>query len=369
MDYQALTIDTEVFKKYGHKLNSGLFATLTQFKLAPVDLIFSEIIIREVEAQLEEQVRSTKSQLQKVLSDTVDYLAVNIENSESAKSSLISDDSNKEIAEKLVSDFLESAGAIEIPAGGINLNDLIKKYFDNEPPFEKIGKKKHEFPDAIALMSLESHAIKKGIKILAVSKDADWKKYADRSDFIDVVTDLSEAISLLQPACLTEQLFDQIKVDLEDYKSRLARTILKDLADELSSKDPHASATSDVYYESFFVDLELLEYELLKEKNEDIVFRPILQIGKTLTIAVRLYIRAQARTDFYLSVKDGVDKDFFVLGTIPAEKEISFESEVLLVLLVEGASSDANVELQKVTLLGYPPDIDFGHLESADLFK
>jgi hypothetical protein len=369
MDYQALTIDTEVFRNYGHKLHSGLFATLTQFKLAPVDLIFSEIIIREVQAQLEEQVRSTKSKLQKVLSDTVDYLAVTTVNSESAKSSLISDDSNKEIAEKLVSDFLSSTGAIEIPAGDVNLNDLIKKYFDHEPPFEKTGKKKFEFPDAIALMSLESYAIEKGIKILAVSKDPDWKKYADRSDCIDVVTDLSEAISLIQPALESEWLFDQIKGDLKDDKSMLALTISDGLTDELSLKNPHASATSDVYYESFFIDLELLEYELMKEKNEDIVFRPILQIGETLTIAVRLQIRAQARTDFYLSVKDGVDRESFVLGTIPAEKEISFESEVLLLLSVENANSDANVELQKVMLLGYPSDIDFGYLESADLFK
>ena len=99
MDYQALTIDTEVFKKYGHKLHSGLFATLTQFKLAPIDLIFSEIILKEVKAQLEEQVRGTKAQLKTALSKSVDYLAVNIENSESAKSSLISDDSNKDTTE------------------------------------------------------------------------------------------------------------------------------------------------------------------------------------------------------------------------------------------------------------------------------
>lgn len=369
MDYQALTIDTEVFRNYGHKLHSGLFATLTQFKIAPVDLIFSEIIIREVQAQLEEQVRSTKSKLQKVLSDTVDYLAVTTVNSESAKSSLISDDSNKEIAEKLVSDFLSSTGAIEIAAGDVNLNDLIKKYFDHEPPFEKTGKKKFEFPDAIALMSLESYAIEKGIKILAVSKDPDWKKYADRSDYIDVVTDLSEAISLIQPALESERLFDQIKGDLKDDKSMLALTISDGLTDELSLKNPHASATSDVYYESFFVDLELLEYELLKEKNEDIVFRPILQIGKTLIIAVRLYIRAQAHAEFSLSVKDGVDKNFVGLGTIPAATEISFDSELLLHLDVKEAGEETKVDFASLDLLGFPSDIDFGYIESADLFQ
>ena len=369
MEYGAITIDTETFKSHGHKLHSGLFATLTQFKVAKVDLIFSEIIVREVEAQLDEQVKKTTGQLKKVLSDSVDYLAVTIENSQSVKSSLISDDSNKEIAKQLVSDFLSSTGAIQIPAGGVNLDDLIKKYFDHEPPFEKIGKKKYEFPDAIALMSLESYAIEKRITILAVSKDDDWKRYADSSKYIDLVTDLSDAISLVQRPSTSDRLYQQIKDDLQDTNSGLFQNISVSLAMELSLKNPHASATSDIYYECFFVDLKLINYELLKEKDENIVFRPILHISNVLTVAISLHIRAEAHAEFSLSVKDGVDKNFVGLGTIPAATEISFDSELLLHLHVNEAGEEINVDFESLDLLGFPSDIDFGYLEAADLFQ
>ena len=50
----------------------------------------------------------------------------------------------------------------------VMVGDLIQKHFKAKPPFSETGKKKNEFPDAIALMSLETWANKNQTNIIVV---------------------------------------------------------------------------------------------------------------------------------------------------------------------------------------------------------
>ena len=68
------------------------------------------------------------------------------------------------------------------------------------PPFEEPDKKKHEFPDAIALLSLEEWAEVNKTRILAVSCDRGWAAFAAESEWIVVDSDLASALAELPNA-------------------------------------------------------------------------------------------------------------------------------------------------------------------------
>ena len=76
---------------------------------------------------------------------------------------------------------------------------LIAMYFEPSPPFEGTGKKKNEFPDAIALITLEDWAREPEKKILAVSKDHGWVSFAEKSEFIDINKELPAALERALP--------------------------------------------------------------------------------------------------------------------------------------------------------------------------
>ena len=55
--------------------------------------------------------------------------------------------------------------------------NLFDRYFAAQPPFAESSKKKHEFPDAVALLALEHWAGEHDTAVLVVSTDADWQRF------------------------------------------------------------------------------------------------------------------------------------------------------------------------------------------------
>ena len=70
----------------------------------------------------------------------------------------------------------------------------MNRYFSGATPFAIVGKKKAEFPDAIALMSLEQWAKIHGKKMLVISNDADWQSFADASDYLFCLKETPKAL-------------------------------------------------------------------------------------------------------------------------------------------------------------------------------
>ena len=62
-------------------------------------------------------------------------------------------------------------------------------YFSPETPFEE--GKKHEFPDAIALITLEDWAKTNGKNLLAITRDKGWIAFCEKSEWIDAEQDVS----------------------------------------------------------------------------------------------------------------------------------------------------------------------------------
>lgn len=69
-------------------------------------------------------------------------------------------------------------------------------YFQGHPPFGGGKDKKHEFPDAASLLMLDYLAGEKRVQVVAVSKDAGWKAYAEHSENIYCVSSLQELAAM-----------------------------------------------------------------------------------------------------------------------------------------------------------------------------
>jgi hypothetical protein len=74
-----------------------------------------------------------------------------------------------------------------VEASKVDAEDILKLYFEKKPPFGD-GKKKAEFPDALSLLSLQSH-LENNEKIYVISDDGDLRAYCEaESQFIQLDT-------------------------------------------------------------------------------------------------------------------------------------------------------------------------------------
>ncbi|MCZ7018809.1 PIN domain-containing protein, partial [Salmonella enterica] len=79
-----------------------------------------------------------------------------------------------------INDFFLATNAELVFYEEASTRKLFELYFGNRPPFHKSNDKKYEFPDAVALLSLEAYAENSGI--LVVSSDKDWITFCNSSE-------------------------------------------------------------------------------------------------------------------------------------------------------------------------------------------
>lgn len=195
-EYGAILVDTSIFDAHGLKLEKGLLGKLNQFKDSEIEYLLPDVIKGEVQSHLEKKVKSSRASLEKALNDAGDHLFFDGSELNDAKLILIDSNEIEGIAASRVDKFIDNSGASILECGDyVSVSELLKQYFQNEPPFAETGKKKNEFPDAIVLLATEAWAEESEINVLAVARDGDWKNYCETSDNIDYTEDLADALS------------------------------------------------------------------------------------------------------------------------------------------------------------------------------
>lgn len=365
MAYGALTLDTSIFNEKGLNLESGILKTLDQFKEMPTSLILSEIIAREVHAHLKKKSKDARASLTKVIQESLVSLSVTEANAEIAMKALIPGNDDHEVAKNRLDKFIKNTGTKIIPASDrVQLDEVIQRYFNAEPPFEDNGKKKNEFPDAIALLSLESWAKENDTKILAVSKDNDWKRFADTSDVIDVVEDLAEAISVFQLHSAAVEYCSTISSLLTlGQPEELYQQIEECLAEQISELDLYPDADCMYFFEPDFVEVALETFEIKTRADGKAVLLPLYRHMNEITAETKIFVKASASTTFSMLVRDSIDKDYIPIGSTDASTEIEFEAEALLTFEGNFEKGIEHVNLTNFVLQSYPRDVDFGHIE------
>lgn len=365
MEYAAITIDTSIFDEKGLNLESGILKTLEQFSGKPSYLVLSEIVVREVHAHLKKKAQEARSSLIKAIRESKISLSATDDNAETALKALIPNVNDSDVAKSRLEVFLRNTDAEIVPAVGlVKLEEVIKKYFNAEPPFEEAGKKKNEFPDAIALMSLESWAKEQNTKVLAVTKDGDWKRFAERSDYIDVVEDLAEAISVFQPQSSALDYCTTISQLLPVGEPKdLFQQIEQYLSDQVSEIYLLPEAESQFFYEPDLVEVVLESFEFVTREDGSARLLPVQGQNNTLIVEAKFSVSAEASTTFSLLAHDSIDKDYVSIGSSSASTEFKFETEALLTFEGDFDAGIGHVELVDFELLSHPRNVDFGDIE------
>jgi hypothetical protein len=268
----------------------------------------------------------------------------------------------KAIAAARLVAFFDSIGATIVPVDSVTSRQLIDRYFTPAPPFSASGKKKNEFPDAIALLSLEAWAEAQGKKVLAVSGDKDWITFGEKSQHIDVVETLGEGLAKLQ------EHVDQANAVMERILGGIVSGTDPDLRDELFSLVADETSGLSVYGEAdsaYHVEADQLNLTLqelavigLAEKLEFVV----VQAGPQIIVArIEADLKVIAEASFSLSVYDSIDKDYVGMGSIDASREENIKTSLLVTF--EGDFENEDIALTRAEIVDAPDSIDFGYIE------
>jgi hypothetical protein len=267
MKYDAITVDAEIVEHNAFRFDGGLLAQLKQFLDGPTEVVISIVVASEILKHLTERTRSAKDALETAHKKAVDFglkMRGDIAFGEPAPDA-------RATAKKRLEQFFKEIGAHLLHLDDVPMSDVFRMYFTAAPPFAVSGKKKNEFPDAVALLSLEAWAKANDKRILAVSGDKDWAAYAEKSERIEVFSELSDALALLQEHAeeageiVQKMLADMQGERREEMKAQFLVRLGEAVSDYGYSVYPEVDSAYDIQGDE--VELMLLDYALLCDEE------------------------------------------------------------------------------------------------------
>lgn len=367
--YSALTIDTSIFEKNGLKLNKGLLAQLHQFKDNPIKLILSDIVYRELKSHLNRKEKETKSKIASALNDASDYLNCCIDDMEKIKSLIKINYEMENISNLILEDFIRKCG-IELVKGEeyCDIKSLIDMYFLHCAPFKESGNKKNEFPDAIALLSLQSWAEENNENLLAVSIDNDWKNFVQGKDNIKVIDDLAKAMDILNKQ--TDEALDSIIYEIEldltkSQNSRIFESMYSAIENSINISEISAVSSFKYYIDDEQLSLKNI-YILTEENGKRLKVYIIDYDSDKITISITCEVMCEVEVAFNFSVWDSIDKEDVSLGGTRKIVEISYETDVLVNLYGNFLDGLQNMDIDEIEVTHDSVFVDMGEISPFD---
>ncbi len=349
----GLTLDTTEFHHVGYNFQSKILKALGQFTDTDVTLLFSEVVLNEVHAHIRDDMKAKTDQLRSALRQIGKAAAIAIDPAKTMHDAGVPADAGARATE-LLDAFLAKVGAERLPVDhGPTVRQLHDLYFGSRPPFSAKADKKSEFPDAIALLSLQHWAELQDGFVLAVSNDGDWGRYAEQSPRVIVVPALAPALNLFNK-------------DDAFVAARLAANLAAGTALSLRAKIYAAlegavevfdiEASAPYYYETDDEIATINEWEVAEPR-----FDVVDSDAEFVTLAFPLAVKATFEASFSFTVRDGIDKDYVGIGGAKASITEDFDVQVLVTVARDDDGPDPEiVDLEIDTSF---LSVDFGHVE------
>lgn len=378
MKYDAITLDTNIFYKEGFDLEGGLLKHLMEFQLSPtgsVQLILSEIVYREVQKHLIENAENTSKKIESAVKEVSKQRLIPQETHQQL-AEIAESVQPSETAKTRLKDFVKTTGAEIIPAEGMDIKALIESYFTPSPPFEKSdkNKKKNEFPDAIALLSLEAWAASKQKKLLAVSNDEGWANFARDSQWIDVESDLTPALQKFQEHA--EVAASTVATFVSGLESGEYPDIMGKIRNCVSDGVSSAPVFADIVYPYYSESETELTYEGLSFlKRGDDYDIGVVQSGQNRIIArIGVLVSVNAVGHFYHKRPDhmfkGVDPrdiDEVPTGKCIIERESDLKAAILVILERDfSGEKKEKFKMSEIELIQMPDTVNFGDVDGGE---
>ncbi|MBW9352876.1 DUF4935 domain-containing protein [Citrobacter sp. EC_71] len=362
-NYTAITLDTSIFDGNALKLEKGLLGKLKQFNGSPTKFVLTDIVVNELTKHLSEKIISSKTLLQKALEEANEHLFFEGSLLTEAKQQLIDSPEINELATSRVNAFLEQTGAIILDSAEyVGVAELRDNYFNNKPPFAVTGKKKNEFPDAIALLALEHWAKKNSEVIYAVAKDGDWKGYCEGSERIDYNENLGDALNYFNNKDAPFLMVSKLESAFQFLKAnKFGLQLRNELERIFTGYYVNQDGDSPFNWEPDGVDVTFIDFTTIDDK-----LKLIEKAESSIVVEALINVELNAEGTFSLYQYDSIDHDQVYLGCVTKEVDENFECRVLITFegdLEEAKENIDCLEIDNVEVIDKLDTIHFGYLE------
>ena len=252
--------------------------------------------------------------------------------------------------------YVEAIGAAVVPAeGAVSLDDLLARYFGLAPPFSSKDAKKHEFPDAIALMSLERWAEGRDALVMAVSADKGWQEYAAGSERLFCVDNINQALDYfnVEAHAIAARVLAMMR---EHRPAELEEAIER--AFEYALDDPDFDVGG---YSPFDFDYQEVEAVIQSwQFSEEATPLVIASDDDSVTFSVEVDGLVSYSAEFYFYVEDSIDRDNVSLGSevLSAQDRATFTIVVTVGRDLEPELGVIEVEVPRKRL-----HVDYGDID------
>lgn len=324
----TLTVDTSIFREKRLQLNSGTLQALKGMARHGFRFILSGTVAKEVELQMENAAKDALRNAKKGVGEALGAFETKKPTRDEILEQITGGLEPKRAAEERFSKYVRDTNCeVLVDSKRVDTAALFERYFSVLPPFHE-GRKKSEFPDALALMALEDFAEELPTGMLVVSKDRDWELYCANSKFLYHASEINDALDLVTnvPPRFRHRIFCQM---IEDENDEIFKHLYdKVAAIEFSAIGIPAEGECELYPGA----VALMGVHWPQKEEIDIIELDPLDVGETIRLVVSVSL--DVLICFSVEVMFGIwDSEYHeLLPTGLRTLEVDHDDEILATL-------------------------------------
>lgn len=353
----AISIDTSVVERHQYGFESGILAKMSQFSRANTTHLTLDIVLHEMRSHLTKEADLVRSQVKNALKPLGNSWGIDKDARAEALRILFGDQSGDARTEERLQEFLAGSSATVLTcAEFVGLPEVLSRFVEIKPPFGNKEIKKHEFPDAIALLSLEGWATKNDTTVIAVSSDEDWKRFCSESNRVYYVDDLAHALSVFQAGA--DDAAALFKTMLGDGKIEELDAIVVDAIATQSDKiSIDFEAAANWYYEAELNQVEVSSETPLAGQLK--AFEVVEYADDTLVLQTSLIMDVTAHFIVSFHHWDSNDREYVNIGSASVWQTEALHLDLIITVIFD----NGNATIDSVELLPISTTMDVGEIE------
>lgn len=266
----SVFLDTNIFvaAKYDFS-EKGIFKTLARFVAdGKINLYISSVVKGEVLNHIKDEISKINNRFKEARNSSFKTMSLNYLE-QWGFSCLFSKPDKNQMLTEIIGDFetfLQNTNTTILDCSDIDCNQIIKNYFDGNPPFANSDNKKFEFPDAIMISKLKC-IFNEENSAFVVSKDNKFRDALKDHPGIETYDSLKKIFDLINKE---QEKAYEIIVDLvsDDMRSILYQSIYS----ALDEKDLDIDGTDcdrkgiceGYYYDDVYIDsIKDVDYDFI----------------------------------------------------------------------------------------------------------
>jgi hypothetical protein len=355
----AIALDTSVFDQFGCNLGYKTLRKLDQFNGTDIAVVFSEIVAGEVKAHIAKAAEESATALKIALGKYRKGWALDFDRA-AREADLGLNEDPAAFAERQFATFMQTVGATIAPVeGAVSLADVVRRYFNATSPFSRKEGKKNEFPDALALLSLETWAEANNTLVMVLSRDSDWMNYAAGSARLFCLENINEGLDYFNQEArfVATRVLAKLREGRAPELNESIDNAIQAVLDDLDFQVHGASAYNYEYTPASAV----LQWWQLPERAEPLVVASDDE-SVTFSIDVVGLVAFEAEFSFFVSI----DRDDVHFGSSMqnVEERASFPVVITVTREIDPEPEVLDIDVTRTRI-----DVDFGSIEPDGAYE